>query len=140
MEKNNHSWKLGYINRLKDLIDKQAEGVKAGFAKICGLSDQTLTKSLTGSIPNAITLMRISEGADVSINWLLTGKRPAKEAGDKAWTFSREVKDLYPDLRHVVETANKAADKQKTSYLISALRDVADEIEGIKKSKKVVGR
>ena len=59
---------------------------------------------------------------------------------DKAWSFSDKAKGTYSDLRHIVETANKAADKQKTSYLISALRDVADEIEGIKKSKKVVGR
>jgi len=92
-------------------------------------------------LPKGLYLLKLKElYPHISLDWLLTGKYPAKEPIDKAWTFSDKAQETYPDLRHVVKVANEAAEEQKASYLISALRVVADEIEGIKKPKRVVGR
>jgi hypothetical protein len=52
-----------------------------------------------------VELFYFSTKKGISLDYLLTGKHPAEEVGDKTWTFSHEAKTEYPDLRHIVTHA-----------------------------------
>lgn len=55
---------------------------------------------------------------------------------NSGWVFTEEAKEIFSDLQRIVEMANNAAEEQKTRYLISALRDVAAELEQNEVSKE----
>lgn len=63
-----------------DRIKKIFEGLpQTKIAKICGVTHQAVNRYFKkGLIPNYDAMLRISHYADVSMEWLLTGKEPKK--------------------------------------------------------------
>ncbi len=49
-----------------------------GFAQKAGMGDSTLRAILNGAMPRLDNLLRISDAAGVSVEWLPTGKEPTK--------------------------------------------------------------
>ena len=69
MDKNN--WvKQTFIDRLL-LIAKPNPGA---FAAKCGFHDQLIRKYLKGTIPGIDKTVIMAEAANVSVEWLITGK------------------------------------------------------------------
>lgn len=65
----------GFSERLKELIGNQSA---RSFAQAAGMGDSTLRAILNGAMPRLDNLLRIAEAANVSVEWLATGKAPSK--------------------------------------------------------------
>ena len=65
----------GFSERLKSLIGTQSA---RSFAQKAGMGDSTLRAILNGAMPRLDNLLRIAEAANVSVEWLATGKQPKK--------------------------------------------------------------
>lgn len=65
----------GFAERLRKVI---GEGSARAFAHKAGMGDSTFRNILNGGMPRLDNLLRISNAAGVSVEWLATGKEPAK--------------------------------------------------------------
>lgn len=73
-----------FADRLKVAI--KGESLHA-FSKRCGVGDSTLRKYLTGATPGLENLVAIAEAADVTLDWLATG-RGEMRASSSQWQNS----------------------------------------------------
>lgn len=65
---------MGNISdRLKELVNKHADGKHTVFAKKAGIPTSTFQYYIDGRYPKAEHLIRIYETYNININWLLTG-------------------------------------------------------------------
>lgn len=67
---------------------KQAIGDEpvAAFGRRCGINESTLRKYFSGTLPNVENLIAIADAANVSIEWLATGRGP-KQRGASIHTL-----------------------------------------------------
>ena len=79
----------GILNRIKDIF----EGLpQTKIAKICGVTHQAVNRYYRKDIlPNFDAMLRIAKYANVSMEWLLTGREPR----DRFATGVREAEVLY---------------------------------------------
>lgn len=75
MSSNEQIDETGFTERLTALIGTQ---LARGFAQKAGMGDSTLRAILNGSMPTLDNLLRIADAAEVSVEWLATGKEPTK--------------------------------------------------------------
>ncbi|MEQ5835482.1 helix-turn-helix transcriptional regulator [Marinobacter sp. NFXS9] len=64
----------GFTERLRSLIEGQSA---RAFAQKAGMGDSTFRNILNGALPRLDSLLRIANAADVSVEWLATGKEPS---------------------------------------------------------------
>lgn len=65
----------GFTERLKGLI---GNGSARSFAHKASMGDSTFRNILNGALPRLDSLLRIAKAAEVSVEWLATGKEPTK--------------------------------------------------------------
>ena len=63
----------GFTERLQGLL--KGKSARA-FAQKAGMVDSTLRNILNGALPRLDSLLRIAKAAEVSVEWLATGKEP----------------------------------------------------------------
>lgn len=92
----------GFTDRLKFVIGDESVN---SFANKCGFSEGMLRKYLTGSIPGFDKVIAIAEAANVSIDWLATGKETEN---------SRNISGcrIDPQLLGIVGAALREAEKK----------------------------
>lgn len=71
---------LGFPERLKEAM--KGASVNA-FSKKCGLSASLVSSYLEGRNPGLVNVVRIARAADVSVEWLATGKEPGNRAEEE---------------------------------------------------------
>ena len=58
---------------------------QAAFARLVGVSRNTLAKTERGHLPRAATLGRVARAGGVSVDWLMRGSRDSGVGADQAW-------------------------------------------------------
>jgi transcriptional regulator with XRE-family HTH domain len=58
---------------------------QAAFARLVGISRNTLGKVERGHLPRAATLSRVARAGGVSVDWLMQGSRDSGVGRDQAW-------------------------------------------------------
>ncbi len=92
---------MSFSERLKIAIgDKSLRQ----FAKECNLTSTTLHKYLHGSMPSIDKAVRIANVANVSLQWLATGKLPAKEKEYTGLDYLESTSMKYHDTMMDVVT------------------------------------
>lgn len=89
-----------FQNRLLELIDEK-DCTKYEFASSIGISKETILRStLFGIIPTTRTLIKIADGLNVSLAYLLGGKKDDFCCSAKSATFQVRLKELSEE-KHV---------------------------------------
>jgi len=65
-----------FQGRLRELIDRKAQGKPSRFAAQAGLQNNEIPAYLTGRIPGADKVWAIAQAGGVSVDWLLGGEPP----------------------------------------------------------------
>ncbi len=66
-------------------IRRQLGLSQAAFARLLGVSRNTLAKAERGHVPRAVTLGRVARAGGVSVDWLMQGSRDSGAGRDQAW-------------------------------------------------------
>ena len=100
------------LNRIKNIF---AGLPQTKIAKICGVTQQAVNRYYRkGILPNYDAMLRIAKYADVSMEWLLTGKGPKELAATEA----REAKALY-EVDATINIITSAEYKERLQKQIS---------------------
>ena len=92
----------GFIKRLHQI----AEPNLANLAKRAKISDQLVRRYVSGSIPGADIVLAISIAANVSCDWLLTGKDRSESGFGSQWP--EEVKKACSHLAAILMSGHEA--------------------------------
>jgi len=98
MNKLNLRWKKELTARIQLLAGEN----EAAFIKKTGISDQAFRKYLKGTIPGGANILKIAEAANVSTDWLLTGKEPA--GSPCSISCDERLKELCKKVKKVIES------------------------------------
>ena len=66
-------------------IRRQLGLSQAAFARLLGVSRNTLAKAERGHVPRAATLGRVARAGGVSVDWLMQGSRDSGAGRDQTW-------------------------------------------------------
>lgn len=108
-------------NRVIDLINQSALSHRA-FAQSIGLSDDKLSKSLTGKrLFTSLDLARIADEYGVTVDWLVTGDHTVLE--------SIVLQDEARTLREASRIVRARGPKGRMGLVIASLEHVASQLE-----------
>lgn len=89
--------RAGFAERIAAICDEKGlpiYGRQAVLARICGIKPSSVNKWFSAvGLPDAPNLLRIADWADVSVEWLLSGRGPKRDAQkvELAWVTAEEA-------------------------------------------------
>jgi phage repressor protein C with HTH and peptisase S24 domain len=113
-------------------------GSRRQLSKLTGIGESRLYRFLSGeSIPNAEALLAIARGANISLDWLLTGEgnmRPQPSWAGTSIRSSEEISQFYLVPRFNVEAAAGGGSLIESEQIVDTL---AFKMDWIRQTLKV---
>lgn len=93
------------IARLKEVMGNNV----SSFSRQCHIRESLLRKYLTGSQPSAFNLVAIADAANVTVDWLATGRPPKTRAELRALVAQEATRKAAPAVPSSAPAINAGA-------------------------------